>query len=244
VAMLLSESDFVIGGKAYADLNLMPNNFKKYNLTPIEARKTFNDRGWKSIVGFQTRNPIHRAHEYLIKCALEMVDGAFIHPLMGGTKADDIPADVRLRCYETLIEHYFPVNRVILGNFPATMRYAGPKEAIFHAIVRKNYGCTHFIVGRDHAGVGKYYGTFDAQKMFDELPEGSIDITILKFDNAFYCTKCESMATEKTCPHSDDVHISLSGTKLREMLSEGVVPDKAITRAEVAEVLIESMKSK
>ena len=244
VAMLLSESDFVIGGKTYADLNLMPNNFKKYNLTPLEARKTFNERGWKSIVGFQTRNPIHRAHEYLIKCALEMVDGAFIHPLMGGTKADDIPAEVRLRCYETLIEHYFSKDRVILGNFPATMRYAGPKEALFHAIVRKNYGCTHFIVGRDHAGVGKYYGTFDAQKLFDELPEGSIDITILKFDNSFYCTKCESMATAKTCPHSDDVHISLSGTKLREMLLEGTVPDEAITRAEVAEVLIESMKSK
>jgi sulfate adenylyltransferase len=244
VAMLLSESDFVIGGKTYADLNLMPNNFKKYNLTPLEARKTFNERGWKSIVGFQTRNPIHRAHEYLIKCALEMVDGAFIHPLMGGTKADDIPAEVRLRCYETLIEHYFPKDRVILGNFPATMRYAGPKEALFHAIVRKNYGCTHFIVGRDHAGVGKYYGAFDAQKLFDELPEGSIDITILKFDNAFYCTKCESMATLKTCPHGDEAHISLSGTKLREMLAAGKIPDKAITRAEVAEVLIKSMKSK
>jgi sulfate adenylyltransferase len=242
VAMLLSESDFVIGGKAYADLDLIPNNFKKYNLPPIEARKTFNERGWKSIVGFQTRNPIHRAHEYLIKCVLEMVDGAFIHPLMGGTKADDIPAEVRLRCYETLIEHYFPKDRVILGNFPATMRYAGPKEALFHAIVRKNYGCTHFIVGRDHAGVGKYYGPFDAQKLFDELPKGSIDITILKFDNAFYCTKCESMATVKTCPHGDEAHISLSGTKLREILAAGKIPDKAITREEVAKILIDSMK--
>jgi sulfate adenylyltransferase len=244
VAMLLDESDTLVGGKVYADLSLFPNDFKKYRLTPYESRQAFNNKGWKSVVGFQTRNPIHRAHEYLIKCALEMVDGAFIHPLMGGTKSDDIPADVRLLCYETLISGYFPKDRVILGVFPATMRYAGPKEAIFHAIVRKNYGCTHFIVGRDHAGVGKYYGTFDAQKIFDELPKGSIDITILKFDNSFYCTKCESMASTKTCPHSVDAHISLSGTRLREMLSEGLVPDKAITRQEVAKVLIESMRNK
>ena len=243
VAMLFEESPQVVSGRAFADLERFPRPFIENSLTPLEARKAFMERGWKTIVGFQTRNPIHRAHEYLIKCALEVVDGAFIHPLVGATKADDVPADVRMRCYGALIEHYFPKEKVLLGINPATMRYAGPKEAIFHAIVRRNYGCTHFIVGRDHAGVGSYYGTFDAQKIFDTLPKGSLEVEILKFENSFYCTACESMATAKTCPHSASSRVSLSGTKLRELLLKGEMPGKEITRPEVAKVLMVAMRS-
>ena len=243
VAMLFEESPLVVAGRAFVDLDRLPKLFPGHRLSPLDARKAFQERGWKTIVGFQTRNPIHRAHEYLIKCALEVVDGAFIHPLVGATKADDVPADVRMRCYDVLIEHYFPKDRVVLGINPATMRYAGPKEAIFHAIVRRNYGCTHFIVGRDHAGVGSYYGTFDAQKIFDALPKGALEMEILKFDNAFYCNACEAMATAKTCPHPSLAHVSLSGTKLRELLLKGEMPGKEITRPGVARVLIDAMRS-
>ena len=240
VARLMAQGEMLLGGPVRVIDRPTHAMFNEYRLTPMETRQRFDELGWKTVVGFQTRNPVHRAHEYLHKVAMESVDGLLLHPLVGATKSDDVPAETRMKTYEAILAHYYPKNRAMMAVFPAAMRYAGPREALWHAIARKNYGCTHFIVGRDHAGVGNYYGSYDAQVLIDTFPQHELGIVPFKFEHTFFCATCGNMASSRTCPHDRTHHVVLSGTKVRDMLTAGELPPPEFTRPELARILIEA----
>ena len=243
IKSLYEQGEVYLGGqvKVFGEGDY-PQKFPEF-ARPSETRALFAEKGWKTIVAFQTRNPMHRSHEYLTKIALEVCDGLLIHPIVGRLKTGDIPAEVRMECYRVLIDKYYPKGRVVLRVYPMEMRYAGPREAILHAIIRQNFGCSHLIVGRDHAGVGSYYDPFDAQRIFDQLRPGDLQIQPLKLDWAFWCNKCGSMASPKTCPHNGEDHLIISGTKLREMLAKGERPPEQFSRKEVIDILVEYYQS-
>jgi sulfate adenylyltransferase len=243
VNKLFGQGEILLGGpvKVLSE-GEYPTRFSQYYARPAEVRRIFEERGWSQVAAFQVRNPIHRSHEYCTKIALEISDGLFIHPLVGALKGDDIPAEVRIRCYEVLLEQYYPKDRVVMRVYPMEMRYAGPREALLHAIIRQNFGCSHLIVGRDHAGVGNYYGPFDAQEIFETLKPDDLQIKPLNIDWTFYCYKCEGMASMKTCPHSAEDRCLISGTELRRMLSHGEMPPPEFSRPEVLEILLDYYK--
>ncbi len=236
VARLLRESPWALAGPVWV-VQRPRSPFAELELDPVHTRARFAGAGWRTVTAFQTRNPLHRAHEYLHKCALEVTDGLFLHPLVGETKDDDVPAEVRMRAYEVLLRLYYPKERVVLAAFPAAMRYAGPREAVFHALVRKNYGCTHMLIGRDHAGVGGFYEPYAAHRIFDRFDPGKLGIVPVFFGEAFYCRRCDAMATDRSCPHPAEARLNPSGTWVRQLLRSGQLPPPQVMRPEVAEVL-------
>jgi len=240
VAKIFAQKDVLLGGPVTVfSEGPYPRLYGSTYGRPAETRAIFEEKGWTTVAAFQTRNPIHRSHEYCTKIALETSDGILIHPLVGKLKTGDIPADIRMQCYDILLENYYPKDRVVLKVYPMEMRYGGPREAVLHAIFRQNYGCSHLIIGRDHAGVGSYYGPFDAQKIFESIGPEELHIKPLNIDWTFWCFKCDGMASMKTCPHGKEDRVLISGTKLREMLSRGETPPKEFSRPEVSQILLE-----